>query len=236
MSNYLFSCENATYAVPADFAGLFSGHREVLACSEGWEPGALNLAQAMAMRFHTPLVHSETSRLLLNVEFSREQCWSRFSVDLDPSDQRRLIERYWQSYRSQLHRRIEADLARHGFVYHIMVHTDPDQQDLVELHTPKGATLSLELSEAWLAALKRDDLKCRCRTQSGESNLSRELAQQRDPDQYAQIRLSVHQDFFLMGAPWRWNTIKKHVLDALAISASRLKPRSQSRPSNFLER
>lgn len=222
MSSFLFSCENATYAVSAEHAQLFAGHREVLSCTDGWEPGALNLAQACAMRFRTPLVHAETSRLLLDVEANQEECWSRFSNMLDEPTKRRLIERYWFSYRNQLHRRIRADLDRHGLSIHVMVHCDPDQREHVQLFVPESSLLAASLAEAWLKNLKRDDLRCRQSVGGRETDLSRELSASHDPECYCQIRLCVHQDFFLMGTPWRWSTIKKHLLDGLAMAASRV--------------
>ena len=230
MSAFLFSCENATYAVPGEHASLFSGHGEILSCSQGWEPGALNLAQACAMRFRTPLVHAETSRLLLDVEKSNEHCWSRFSNTLAEYDQGRLLERYWQSYRSQLHRRIRGDIERHGMVMHVMVHTDPDQREHIALHTADTASLAGVLAESWLKALKRDDLRCVHLKGHAESNLSRELSNEHDHAHYAQVRLSVHQDFFMTGQPWRWETIKKHLLDSLALAAAKLEsmPQKQS--------
>ena len=220
MSSFLFSCENATYAVPGEFGALFSGHDEILSCSQGWEPGALNLSQAFAMRFRTPLVHSETSRLLLDVERSQEHCWSRFSKPLSDYDRKRLIERYWLSYRTQLDRRIKGDLDRHGLVLHTMIHGDPDQREHVQLHTPKGSVLALEVVAAWLKDMGRDDLRCTHINGGMETHLSRGLAAEHDPARYSQIRLSVHQDFFLTGTPWRWETIKKHLLDTLAMTAT----------------
>lgn len=222
MSSFLFSCENATYAVSGDQAQLFEGNKELLSSAEGWEPGALNLAQACAMRFRTPLVDAETSRLLVNVEASKEECWSRFSEAIDDYDKRRLLERYWHSYRNQLHKRISGDIERHGMVFHVMVHSCPDQRDHIQLHIPEGAVLAKELGGAWLKAIQRDGLKCSLHQGSVTTDLSRELAEQNDASLYAQIRLIVHQDFFLMGTPWRWDTIKKHLLDGLAMSASRV--------------
>ena len=227
MSSFLFSCENATYAVPGEHAPLFSGHGEILSCSQGWEPGALNLAQACAMRFRTPLIHSEISRLLLDVGKDQQYCWSRFSNSLAEHDQRRLLERYWQSYRSQLHKRIKGDIDRHGCVMHIMVHSDPDQREHVILHTEKGAMLAEDLAKDWVRVLRRDDLRCSHLVGNGESSLGRELTAAYDPALYAQVRLSVHQDFFLTGLPWRWETIKKHLLDTLAISAAKLEAAPQ---------
>ena len=222
MSSFLFSCENATYAVPGEHAGLFSGQSELLSSAAGWEPGALNLAQACAMRFRTPLVDGETSRLLVDVEKPKEECWSVFSEGLDDAEKRRLVERYWQSYRTRLHRRIRGDLDRHGMVFHILIHSDSDQREHIRLETPKNSMLATDLARIWLESIRKNDLRCSHQEGSGGDDMSRELAEAYDPSCYAQVRLSVHQDFFLMGMPWRWDTIKKHLLDSLAMSAQRV--------------
>ncbi len=234
MSSYLFSCVKATYAVPGEYASLFSSHGDILSCSQGWEPGALNLAQACAMRFRTPLVHTETSCLLLDVERGEEQCWSRFTTSLSDHDKARLIERYWQSYRAQLHRRIRGDIDRHGLVFHVMIHSDPDQREHVVLSTPSKAELAKDLADKWIQSLRRDDLRCRHQAASHETNLSRELAQSHSPSQYAQIRLSVHQDFFLTGTPWQWATIKKHLLDTLAMSSHQVSAAANQRAGSVV--
>ena len=222
VSSYLFSCENATYAVPAELARLFSGEDELLSSAEGWAPGALNLAQAFSMRFRTPLVDSETSKLLVNVEDSKDVCWSRFSESLDDFDKRKLLERYWQPYRKQLHKRILGDIERHGTVIHVMVHSCSNRREHIELHIPERAKVAHTLSLSWLEAIQRDGLRSAMHTGKLVTDLSCELADAYDPACYAQIRLIVHQDFFLMGTPWRWDTIKKHLLDSLAMSASRV--------------
>ena len=73
MTALLFSCENATCAVPEAFRELFRGSEDSVTSSRGWEPGSLNLAQAFAMKFRTPLVHGDVTRLLLDFEMPRFQ-------------------------------------------------------------------------------------------------------------------------------------------------------------------
>jgi len=37
-------------------------------------------------------------------------------------------------------------------------------------------------------------------------------------DQYALVRLKVSQSFFLEGRHWRWDVIKKHLLETLPLA------------------
>ena len=67
MTAFLFSCDHATCAVPEPYREIFRGSEEVVASTEGWEPGSLNLAQGFAMKFRTPLVHGDVTRLLIDL-------------------------------------------------------------------------------------------------------------------------------------------------------------------------
>ena len=68
MTAFLFSCEHATCAVPEAYRELFHGAEDAVHSTEGWEPGSLNLAQAFSMKFRTPLVHGDVTRLLIDLE------------------------------------------------------------------------------------------------------------------------------------------------------------------------
>jgi len=49
------------------------------------------------------------------------------------------------------------------------------------------------------------------------SPLAATLAGTFPAERYAQVRLSVSQTFFLEGRPWRWETLKKLLLDSLVL-------------------
>ncbi len=216
MTSYLFSCENATCAVPEAYRELFQGSEEVLTSSEGWEPGALNLAQAFAMRFRTPLVHSDVTRLLMDFENDGEKRWSRFSMKLPEATRLRIAERHELPYRTLLVQRITEDLRRHLAVLHVMIHTDAVSDGKVTLKTPKGATHAQRIAKAWQTQLTTGDLDVHYVRNAVNVPLGSALSLNFPTQQYAQIRLSVSQTFFLDGQPWRWETLKKHLMDSLS--------------------
>lgn len=222
MIPHLFSCEHATCAVPRAYSSLFQGSEELVSSAAGWDPGALNLAQAFAMRFRTPLVHSDVTRLLLDVEQLGEGRWSDLSSKLPEASRHRLAERHQQPYWSQLHQRIQNDIKRDGRVLHVMVQTRDNLDGQVMLETPANSAMADAWATAWRARMERDGLRIRHRSDAMGSPLSRELSEKYPADCYAQIRLQVSQSFFLMGMPWRWATIKKHLLDSLWMSSSQL--------------
>ena len=219
--DHLFSCESATCTVPHAFRDLFRGAEELVSSSEGWEPGALNLAQGFAMRFRTPLLHTEITRLLVDVEQDGEARWSRFSATLPEATRNKLVERYLVTYRNQLRTRIATGLTRYQRVLHVMVHTDPDLRERIVLETPAASVISREYAGAWVEQLVRKELRVKQEGAEVVTPLAAALAGEFSGSGYIQIRLRVSQGFFLEGKPWGWSVLKKFLLDSLMLVGSR---------------
>ncbi|MBC7775061.1 MAG: hypothetical protein H7246_06440 [Phycisphaerae bacterium] len=219
MPSFLFSCDHATCAVPEAFREVFRGSEDVVASPEGWEPGALNLAQGFAMKFRTPLVHGDVTRLLINLENNKEDRWSRFSQKLPEITRGKLVDRHERPYRALLHQRIEEDLRRHPALLHVMVHTDAPGEGTVRLETRPESALAESYADAWRQRLATADLDIRHVPAVEGSALGAILSGSFPTAKYAQIRLKVAQSFFLAGQPWRWETVKKLLLDSLAAAA-----------------
>lgn len=215
MAAFLFSCDNATCAVPEAYREIFRGSEDALTSSEGWEPGSLNLAQGFSMKFRTPLVHGDVTRLLIDLGKSGDERWSRFSVKLPEATRSKVADRHERPYRATLNQRITEDLSRHGALLHLMIHTDPTTEGLVMLETPPGALLAEKFAAAWRSRLAAADLDVRHVSGVAPSPLAMELVAAYPADRYAQVRLSVSQTFFLEGRPWRWETLKKLLLESL---------------------
>jgi len=224
MTAFLFSCENATCAVPEAYREIFRGAEDVVASTEGWEPGSLNLAQGFAMKFRTPLVHGDVTRLLIDFEKDGDERWSRFSIKLPEATRVKVAERHEKPFRTMLRQRIAEDLRRHEAVLHVMVHTDAATDGRVTMESPKGAVLTEKIAAAWRLRLHADDLDARYFRDSDVSGLSAALSGEFPPEQYAQLRLNVSQSFFLEGRPWRWETLKKRLLESLAQAVTDARP------------
>ena len=216
MTAFLFSCEYATCAVPEAYREVFRGQEDVLTSTEGWEPGSLNLAQGFAMKFRTPLVHGDVTRLLIDFEQDGDARWSRFSLKLPEATRVKLADRHERPFRLSLNQRIAEDLRRHEALLHVMVHTDPATDGLVMLETPAGGLLAEKFAAAWRTKLAAAEVDVRHVRGSGETPLGLSLTKAFPAEQYAQVRLSVSQTFFLEGRPWRWETLKKLLLESLA--------------------
>jgi hypothetical protein len=168
------------------------------------------------MRFRTPLVHGDVTRLLIDLEKDGDERWSRFSEKIPESLRLRMADRHERLFRQQLRQRIAEDLRRYESVVHVMVHTDAVNAGRVSLVTLEKSVLGETLAGEWASNLRAADVDVRCVRGEEGGAFAKALARECDPARYAQIRLEVSQDFFLEGKPLRWETIKKILLDSLA--------------------
>jgi len=213
---YLFSCEHATCAVPEAYRELFKGAEDAVASSEGWEPGSLNLAQAFSMKFHTPLVHGDVTRLLIDLERDGDARWSRISEKLPEATRAKIADRHERPYRTHLVQRIGDGLRRQLPVLHVMIHTSPEADGRVLLESFAGMRPAEELASAWRSLLRAADLDVLHLHNAQATALESFLAAQFAGTVYVPLRLTVAQSFFLEGKPWRWDTVKKLLLESLS--------------------
>jgi predicted N-formylglutamate amidohydrolase len=231
MTAFLFSCDHATCAVPEAYREIFRGSEDVLTSAEGWEPGALNLAQGFAMKFRTPLVHGDVTRLLMDFGKDGDARWSRFSQQLPEATRLKVADRHERPYRKMLIQRIAEDLRRHPALLHVMIHTDPATDGMVMLETPIGAMLADRFAAAWRSRLAAADVDVRHVSGVETSPLATALAGTFPAERYAQVRLSVSQTFFLEGRPSRWETLKKLLLDSLVLVGNEIVVSAPESPS-----
>jgi hypothetical protein len=221
MMAVLISCEYATCAVPEAYRELFHGAEETVTSPEGWDPGALNLAQGFSMRFRTPLVHGLHTRLLIDLDAAGDARWSRFSKKIPEAGRLKLADREERSFRTSLCLRIQEDLRRHPAMLHLMVRTAPVAEGTVMLETFAAAGLGESLAAAWRNRLLALGLDVSHHKAVTESALATELGGMFPADRYGLIRIKVAQSFFLDGRPWRWEILKKALFESLtAVTAA----------------
>ena len=225
MASLVLSCDHAVFAVPEWYREKFRESEDLLASPEGWDPGALNLAQAFAMKTHTPLAHGEVTRLLIDLSLAPDDP-KRFSdhVESLTGEQReKLHQRYFASYMDQQRERIRSGLRISPPVVHLSIHTFPRERDGMMVGTDIGVLFDpkrpaeKELASRWLTSLRagapelRFDLN-RPR-ESTENGLLAMLRQEFPDPEYIAVELEVCQSFFLEGKPWRWDRIKKLLIE-----------------------
>ena len=231
MIHHLFSCSHATCAIPEAHRELFESAQEEVESSAGWEPGVLNLGQAFAMHFRTPLVHGDVTRLLIDLEQDGDARWSRHSSKLPEPTRQKLADRHEKPYRGALEQRVADALQRGGTLLHLLLHTGPDREGGIELQTPGKSPAAADLASIWRNILIAEGLYALLQHQSGESPLTSALAEKFPMPAYMQIRLTVAQSYFLAGRPHKWDFIKKRLMATLQGACAQFDAQGDGKPA-----
>jgi predicted N-formylglutamate amidohydrolase len=122
MRAIVISCEHAGNLVPEQYRGLFKGEEDVLQTHRAWDPGALGVAQFLALSFHAPLFLCTTTRLLIEANRSLHsgELYSAFSQTLPQHEKDKLRDTIYLPFRQATENQIaECPLP----VLHLSIHT-----------------------------------------------------------------------------------------------------------------
>ncbi len=213
MTSFLITSTNATCALPEAQRELFKGAEELVTSTEGWEPGALNLAQGLAMKLSTPLIHGEVSRLLIDLNEAGEKRWSKISGKLPEQTKEKLVERHQQKFRSAIINRLTEDLKRYDEIVHLMVHTAPiaDGKILVEYGNSNHVE---KIARSIAGKLPATEVETSCQPLALRTPFMNWMRSTFPSKKYDMIQLTVSQSFFMKSVPMRWETIKKNLIQA----------------------
>ena len=217
MASFLITCTNATCAVPEAYRDLFNGAEELVSSAEGWEPGALNLAQGLAMKFRTPLIHGEVTRLLIDLEQDGETRWSNISKKLPEATRDKIVTRLEEKFRNAIKARLAEDFKRHDAVIHLLIHTAPVADGKI-LFEYVGSPRAAEIAKA-AAGLLPSEVDSSAIPLADETPFVRWVTGSFPSEKYGIVRLTVSHSFFLRSVPMRWETLKKSLNQALVNAA-----------------
>jgi predicted N-formylglutamate amidohydrolase len=159
----LISCEHGGNRIPAEYKPLFAGHARALDSHRGYDMGALQLARELAAHFGAPLFYSTTSRLLVDLNRSRSHP-NLFSAAVRgaPADVRaRLLQRYYDPYRSDVENRVNAAAGAGYRAVHVSCHSFTPVMDNVTRRADIGLlfdpsrSAEAQLCAAWQGELQR---------------------------------------------------------------------------------
>ncbi len=218
MTSFLITCSYATCAIPEAQRELFRGSEDLVTSGEGWEPGSLNLAQGLAMKLSTPLIHGEVSRLLIDLEKDGSDRWSRITEKLPEPTRVKLIDRHERKFRQAINLRATEDFKRNDSITHILIHTAPiaDGQILLE-YGP--STAAEKLAKDIVSRLPSNEIESIARRAESNGALVNWVSGIIPPGKYHFIRLTVSQSFFLRSVPLRWETMKKSLIQSVSAAA-----------------
>ncbi len=214
MPAILITCSNATCAVPEAHRELFKGHEDQVTSTDGWEPGSLNLAQGLAMRFSTPLIHGDVTRLLIDFDQDGDQRWSKISSKLPDATRIKLIDRHQEKFRQLIRARLEEDFKRHDALLHLIIHTAPIADGRIILEYI-ASPLAQETADATVKFLPSGEIDASSIPMMEKTPFIRWLLDSFPSEKYGIIRITVSQSFFMRSVPMRWETMKKALIQAL---------------------
>ncbi|HYC47516.1 MAG TPA: N-formylglutamate amidohydrolase [Burkholderiales bacterium] len=212
----IITCEHGGNRIPAKYRPLFRKHRALLESHRGYDPGALALARDFAAALDAELVYSTTSRLLVELNRSRHhpRLFSEVSRDLPGDERQRVLERYYEPYRSWVDEQVRQATSGGGSIVHLSCHSFTPRLHGVERRTDVGLLYDpgrsgeLRLCLAWQRALSAAAPKLKVRRnypyRGYNDGVTTSLRRRYGDALYAGVELEVNQKHPLGDAAgWR---------------------------------
>ena len=130
-ARWLFTCEHGGYAVPADYAALFHGADEALRSHRGWDPGALEVFDAVSSGLGDAAFSVTTTRLLIDTNRSlhHPSVFSEFTRPLSRAARADIVARWWRPWREAVAGTVAGWLDARVPVRHFSVHSFTPELD-----------------------------------------------------------------------------------------------------------
>ena len=218
MNSFLITCCNATCAVPEAQRELFKGSEELVTSPQGWEPGALNLAQGLAIKLSTPLIHGDVTRLLIDLQEIGDKQWSDISKKIPEPSRTRLGDRLNFKFRHAIEMRLEEDFKRHDAVIHLDIHTAPIEDGKIIFEYSSDPIAEKFASQA-AKLIPSQEVDSKHRPLETPTPFIKWMQDQAEGGKLGTVRITVSQSFFMKSIPLRWETIKKDIIKAIINAA-----------------
>ncbi len=218
MTSYLITCNHATCAIPEANRELFKGSEDLVTSTKGWEPGSLNLAQGLAMKLSTPLIHGDVTRLLIDLDETGDKRWSKISSKLPEATREKLVARHQSKFRQAINLRLTEDFKRYENTIHLIIHTAPIADGKITFEY-LGSNLARKISDAAVKKLPSSEVDSSSLPLQGKTPFIEWMLRTYDSPQYGIIRITVSQSFFMKSVPMRWETIKKSLIQAISTAS-----------------
>jgi hypothetical protein len=166
------------------------------------------------MKFSTPLIHGEVSRLLIDLEQDGNKRWSKISSKLPEATRIKLVNRQQDKFRNTIEARLNEDFKRHDSVIHLDIHTAPiaDGKIIME-HI--ASPLAQKIADNTVKLLPSNEVDSSSLPLMDKTPFNRWLLESFPSEKYGFIRITISQSFFMRSIPMRWETIKKSLIQAL---------------------
>lgn len=218
MTSFLITCCNATCAIPEAQRELFKGSEDRVSSTEGWEPGALNLGQGLAMKLSTPLIHGDVTRLLINLEEIGDKQWSNISRKIPEPSRSRLGDRHNQKFYQAIKVKLAEDFKRNDAIVHLDIHTAPIDDGKIFFEYA-GDPVAKKFSDSAAKLITDPEVEVTSRALGDRSAFIDWMLAKDEGGKLGTVRITVSQSFFLKSVPLRWETIKRDLVKAISTAA-----------------
>jgi predicted N-formylglutamate amidohydrolase len=121
----ILSCEHGGNRIPSAYRNLFRNAAVILKTHRGLDIGALAIAKQLSSSLAAPLVYSEVSRLLVDLNRSphHRRLLSEYTRDCDETTRARILDHHYFPYQRKLERLIRDRVSQKNKVLHLSIHT-----------------------------------------------------------------------------------------------------------------
>lgn len=121
----IISCEHGGNRVPRPYRRLFQGGEAALDTHRGLDIAALPAARSIARRLGAPLVYSETTRLLvdLNRSLHHKALFSEFTRDAGTEARKEILNKHYHPYRDRIDALVASTRAAKQTAIHLSIHS-----------------------------------------------------------------------------------------------------------------
>jgi len=221
------SCEHGGHLVPDAYRAAFAGCPPgVLESHRGWDPGAAEVAAAIAERLGARLFVAEHTRLLvdLNRSLTHPRLFSEYTRPLPRDERMRILAEHYRPYRDAVEGEILRSAARGEIVLHVSSHSFvpvldgvPRRAHAALLYDP-GRTREAAFAAAWRSALREIaprewGIRRNYPYRGNADGLTTHLRKRLGAGAYAGLELEISQEL-VGGAGWAGHV--RLLADALA--------------------
>jgi len=124
-SQLILTCEHGGNRIPAAYRHYFNKATSLLNTHRGLDIGALSVARQLANTFPAPLLYSDISRLLVDLNRSahHRKLFSEYTQVCNQLERDQILHDYYYPYRQILQQQIKDTIAQGSMVLHLSIHS-----------------------------------------------------------------------------------------------------------------
>jgi predicted N-formylglutamate amidohydrolase len=230
----LITSEHGGNRVPEEYRTLFRNAKQELNGHRGHDPGSLELARLLAKATSAPLIATEWTRLLVEVNRSprHRRLFSEFTRDQPAEVKHQMVAKYYEPHRRRVEGKLVELVQQRPPVVHVGVHTFTPQLDGVVrnadiglLYDParrKEQTFCVAWSQQLNLALPELRVRRNYPYLGKSDGLVTYLRRLFSPREYLAIELEVNQALPL-GSPAKWKRVQQLLSDSLIATCQQFK-------------